>query len=116
MMAWEDAAELAACVSPSIVLLQQQPLRREKGEEEEMEEKKTTLTMLSQAIHSFVSQRSTRTARIQKMSADMYMGRKMSTFFPKKILRMLHTKRQFTFLKEGYQPPPTPPVKTSKQH
>merc|ERR1712238_332929 len=66
-------------------------------------------TQLSQAIHSFVSQRSTRTARIQKMSADMYMGRKMSTFFPKKILRMLQMKRQFTFLKEGYQAPPTPP-------
>merc|ERR1712238_150786 len=112
MMAWEDAAELAACVSPSIVLLQHQRTEVEEGEEEKVGEQKTmtTLTQLSQAIHGFVAQRSTRTARIQKMSADMYMGRKMSTFFPKKILRMLQMKRQFTFLKEGYQPPPTPPL------
>mmetsp|Transcript_48167 Transcript_48167/g.54577 ORF Transcript_48167/g.54577 Transcript_48167/m.54577 type:complete len:163 (+) Transcript_48167:1327-1815(+) len=114
MMAWEDAADLAACVSPSILLLQQQLKEREDGKEgKEVGDEKTTMTSLSKAIQSFVTQRSTRTARIQKMSADMYMGRKMSTFFPKKMLRMLQMKRQFTFLKEGYQPPPSPSIKTT---
>lgn len=90
MMAWEDAADLASCVAPSIV---QVPERKGEGNEG-----------VSKAVQRYVAQRAKRAARIQKMSADMYMGRKSSNFFPKKVLSLLKMKRDMTFLKQGYEP------------
>mmetsp|Transcript_45574 Transcript_45574/g.89035 ORF Transcript_45574/g.89035 Transcript_45574/m.89035 type:complete len:516 (-) Transcript_45574:27-1574(-) len=96
MMTWEDAADLAACVAPSLV--------REGREEEHDGSRGGGGSALSTAVQEFVSQRAKRCARVQRHSAEAYMGRKGSNFFPKKVMRMLGLKRSMEYITDGYQP------------
>jgi len=97
MMTWEDAADLAACVAPS--LLKEEGLRTNTKEQDS-----SSVVELSTAVHTFVSKRAIRCARVQRFSAETYMGRQRSQFFPKKMLRMLKSKRSMEYIKNGYQP------------
>mmetsp|Transcript_19703 Transcript_19703/g.22530 ORF Transcript_19703/g.22530 Transcript_19703/m.22530 type:complete len:528 (+) Transcript_19703:60-1643(+) len=92
MMTWEDAADLAACVAPSLL----KELRNSTQND--------SVVDLSTAVRAFVSHRTERCARVQKFSAEAYMGSQSSKFFPLKVIQMLGRKRSMEFIKDGYQP------------
>lgn len=82
MMCWEDAADLAACVAP----------RLRKGKD------------VGGAVRAFAKWRAGRCAVVQRYSAETYMGRQNSNFFPRKVVRMLGNQRTMKYIKNGYIP------------
>ena len=91
MMTWEDAADLATLVSPHLT---------GSGSGSHTLHAKA----LSEALHAFVAARAERCARVQRYSAQSYMGRRPSRFFPKQLLRMKNGMAQMNFIKNGYEP------------
>ena len=103
MMSWEDAADLAACVGPYVLL-------EEKGGGDVGGKRGG----LSTAVGDYVARRAKRCARVQRWSAKAYMGNKLPTSRPKKILRMLWLKRNMDDVKDGYEPKKIMPVSENR--
>ena len=104
MMSWEDAADLAACVGPYVLL-------EEKGGGDVGGKKGGRL---STAVGDYVARRAKRCARVQRWSAKAYMGNKLPISRPKKILRMLWLKRNMDDVKDGYEPKKIMPVSENR--
>jgi len=97
MMTWEDAADLATLVSPHLT----------ETTNDHTPDSAQALA-LSEALHAFVAARAERCARVQKYSAQSYMGRRSSRFFPKQLFRMKNSMAQMKFVKNGYEPVTVP--------